>query len=91
MADELARRSREPRSRVQSYSEAEFEQVTAAARRRFRAALQRINDNAGTCSNGGTARSPRAAASGLLGEGLDILARTGDLPRNARKDGQPGK
>ena len=46
VADELARRSKAPRSTVQSYSEAEFDQITAAARRRFRAALQRINDNA---------------------------------------------
>lgn len=41
VADELARRGRKPRSKLQSYSEAEFEQVTAAARRRFRAVLQR--------------------------------------------------
>jgi hypothetical protein len=46
VADALARRSRKPRSKLQSYSEAELEQVTAAARRRFRAALQRINHNA---------------------------------------------
>jgi hypothetical protein len=44
VADALARRSRKPRSKLQSYSETELEQVTAAARRRFRAALQRIND-----------------------------------------------
>ena len=45
-AEELAVRRKVPRSRVQSYSQAEFDQVTTAARRRFRAALQRINDNA---------------------------------------------
>ena len=60
----LARRSRKPRSRTQSYGEAEFDRVRAAARRRFRAALQRINETPFACSNGGTMRSPRAAASG---------------------------
>ena len=73
-----------PRSRVQSYSEAEFDQVTAAARRRFRAALQRINDNAAAPAAMAGRRVRRGQpATGLLGEGLDILARTGDLPRNA--------
>ena len=46
VADELARRYRASRSTVQSYSEAEFDRITAAARRQFRAALRRISENA---------------------------------------------
>jgi hypothetical protein len=64
IADELARRSRKPQSRLQSYSEAELEQV-----RRLPAAGSGPPGSASTttpfaCGNGGTARSPRAAASG---------------------------
>jgi hypothetical protein len=46
VADELAQRRKVVRGSVQSYSGAEFDEVTTAARRMFRAALQRINDNA---------------------------------------------
>ena len=46
VADELARRRKPSRSKVQSYSEAELEKVRKAARRTFRSALQRIGDNA---------------------------------------------
>lgn len=90
VADELARRSRKPRSKLQSYGEAELEQVTAAARRRFRAALQRINDNAVRLLQWRDGALAEDGGEWTAGEGLDILARTGDLPRNARKDGQPG-
>jgi hypothetical protein len=90
VADELARRSRKPRSKLQSYSEAELEQVTAAARRRFRPALQRINDNTVRLRQWRDGALAEDGGEWTAGEGLDILARTGDLPRNARKDGQPG-
>jgi hypothetical protein len=90
VADELARRGRKPRSQVQSYGEAEFQQVTAAARRRFRAARQRINDNAVRLRQWRDGAIAEGSGEWTAGEGLDILSRTGDLPRNARKDGQPG-
>jgi len=90
VADELARRSKKPRSRTQSYSEAEFDRITAAARRRFRAALQRINENARHLRHWRDGAFAEGSGEWTAGEGLDILARTGDLPRNARKDGQPG-
>ena len=89
VADELARRSRKPRSRTQFYSEAEFDRVTAAARRRFRAAWQRINDNALRLQQWRDGALAEGSGEWIAGEGLDILARTGDLPRYARKDGQP--
>lgn len=47
VADELARRIPNPRPSGQSYDEAERERVMLAARRQFRAALQRIRENAG--------------------------------------------
>jgi len=90
VADELARRSRKPRSRTQSYGEAELDRVTIAARRRFRAALQRINENAVRLQQWRNGALTEGSGEWIAGEGLDILARTGDLPRHARKDGQPG-
>jgi hypothetical protein len=90
VADELARRSTAPRSRTQSYSEADFDLVTAAARRRFRGALQRINENARHLQKWRDGAFTEGSAEWIAGEGLDILARTGDMPRYVRKDGRPG-
>jgi hypothetical protein len=64
VADELARRYRASRGTVQSYSEAEFDRITATARRQFRAAWRRIGENPPTCSAGERADSPRAAPTG---------------------------
>ena len=44
-----------------------------------------------TCSGGGKGRSPRAARDWTVGEGLDILARTGDLPRYTRATGSTSR
>jgi len=90
VADELARRSKAPRSRTQSYPEADFDLVTAAARRRFRAALQRINENARHLQQWRDGMFAEGSAEWIAGEGLDILSATGDLPRYVRKDGRPG-
>ena len=68
---------------VQSYSEAEFDRVTTAARRTFRAALQRINDNARHLQRWRDGVLTEDSSDWVIGEGLDILARTGDLPRYA--------
>ena len=88
VADELGRRFRSPRSKVQSYSEAEFDQFATAARRRFRAALQRINENARHLQQWRDGAFAEGSNDWVLGEGLDILARTGDLPRHVRRDGK---
>jgi hypothetical protein len=71
----------------QSYGEADFSQVTAAARRRFRAARQRIGDNALRLRQWRAGAFAEGSADWVAGEGLDILARTGDLPKYVRKDG----
>jgi hypothetical protein len=88
VADELARRYRAPRSRIQSYSEAEFDLITAAARRQFRAAWLRINHNAAHLRRWQEGAFSEGSPDWLIGEGLDILARTGDLPRYADKSGR---
>jgi hypothetical protein len=81
VADELARRRKLPPSKVQSYTEAEFDQFTAAARRRFRAALRRVSDNALHLQRWREGAFAEGTRDWALGEGLDVLARTGDLPR----------
>ena len=88
VADELARRRKVHRSHVQSYTEAEFGRVTAAARRTFRAALQRINDNAQHLQRWRDGVLAEDSKDWVIGEGLDILARTGDMPRYANKNGK---
>ena len=82
VADELARRRKLPPSKVQSYTEAEFDQFTAAARRRFRAALRRVSDNAAHLQRWREGAFAEGTRDWALGEGLDVLARTGDLPRS---------
>jgi hypothetical protein len=81
VADELARRRKAVQGSVQSYGETEFQQVTTAARRTFRAALQRINDNARHLQRWRDGTFPEESRDWVIGEGLDIMARTGDLPR----------
>ena len=61
--------------------------MTTAARRRFRTALQRINDNALHLRRWWDGAFAEGSRDWVVGEGLDILARTGDLPRYACKDG----
>lgn len=81
IADELARRLQQPQSKIQSYGEAEFEKIVVAARRMFRAARLRINENADHLDRWRRAEFIKGTPEWLLGEGLDHLARAGDLPR----------
>ncbi|MGP3941885.1 hypothetical protein [Streptomyces sp. 6N106] len=86
-ADELARRITKPKSKVQSYPEAEFDQVKTAARRMFRAARLRIEENAGHLKRWRAGEIPEGSREWKLGEALDLLARTGDLPEYTDKNG----
>lgn len=79
VADELSRRTPKPKSAVQSFSEAEFEQITSVAKRTFRAALSRIDDNARHLHRWREGEFARGSDDWALGEGLDLLARTGSL------------
>ncbi|NUL03311.1 hypothetical protein HRW07_08665 [Streptomyces lunaelactis] len=88
VAEELARLMRKPKSRTQSYPETEFDQIKTAARRQFRAALLRIEDNAGQLERWREGAFADGSQEWLLGEALDVLARTGDVPRYPTTDGQ---
>jgi hypothetical protein len=88
VADELVRRVKKPKGTVQSYSEAEFDRITMAARRTFRAALLRINENALHLQRWREGALAEGSHDWVVGEGLDILARTGDLPKYTEKSGK---
>ncbi|MGW9026741.1 hypothetical protein ACWGQ5_21645 [Streptomyces sp. NPDC055722] len=87
VADELVRRMTKPKSRVQSYPEAEFDEVKTAARRMFRAALLRIEENAAHLERWRAGEIPAGSRDWKVGEALDLLARTGDLAYYIDKNG----
>ncbi|WP_051834101.1 hypothetical protein [Streptomyces sp. NRRL S-646] len=79
VADELVRRIAKPKSRVQSYPETEFDDIKTAARRMFRTALLRIEENAAHLERWRAGEIPAGSRDWKIGEALDLLARTGDL------------
>ncbi|NEC22568.1 hypothetical protein [Streptomyces parvus] len=85
VADALARRVSRPKSQRQSYSEAEFDRIKTAARRMFRAALLRIEDNARHLERWRRGDFPEGGPDWVLGEALEHIARTGDVPRYTGK------
>ena len=87
-AEELARRFPKPKSGTQSYSEAEFDQIKVAARRMFRSALLRIDENAQHLARWRAGEVAKGCREWRIGEALDIIARTGDLPFYTDKNGK---
>lgn len=81
VAEELARRVPTlPRQRM-SYAATELDQIRLEARRTFRSALLRIEENAAYLERWRAGAIAPGDRDWRHGEGLDILARTGDLPR----------
>jgi len=78
-----------PASKVQSYTQADFDQVKLTAQRDFRGALQRIRRNAAHLQQWQAGAFAPNSREYVIGEALDFLATTGDLPRhpNPVKDG----
>ncbi|GAB7186780.1 hypothetical protein ATKI12_6611 [Kitasatospora sp. Ki12] len=81
VAEELARRVGVLRAQGEgSYSGQEFQRVKTAARRTFRAALLRIEENARLLERWRCGAIAPGGAEWLAGEALDALARTGFPP-----------
>jgi hypothetical protein len=78
VAEALARRVQRPRSRTQSYSEAEFDRIRVAAQRTFRSAVVRIEHNGRHLERWRAGEFSAGSSAWTLGEALDVLARTGD-------------
>jgi hypothetical protein len=87
VADELARYYKRSGSTIQSYTGTEFDRVTVTARRQFRAALLRIRENSVYLQKWREGAFAVGSRDWVIGDGLDILARTGDLPRYDDKNG----
>ncbi|MEV7480412.1 hypothetical protein [Streptomyces halstedii] len=90
VAEELARRIPKPKPSKQSYEESERDRVVLAAQRQFRSAWMRISENTRLLNQwqaGGIVESSRE---GRLGEVLEHLSRTGDVPRTLLPSGQSG-
>ncbi|UQI49841.1 hypothetical protein M1P56_35725 (plasmid) [Streptomyces sp. HU2014] len=84
----MARRLLEPKVQERAFEPDEFRRIKTAARRTFRSALLRIRENTELLNawhNGDFAPESRKWA---IGEALDLLARTGDLPRRFGPDGK---
>lgn len=89
VADALARAVPAHKSTRQSYTAAEFELIKLEARRMFRAALLRIEDNARQLERFRAGEFTPGSREAVVGEALELIARDGDLPRIEGPSGQP--
>ncbi|MFI1522810.1 hypothetical protein [Kitasatospora cineracea] len=80
VAEELARRVVVRPTVRKSYTGEEFGRIRTAARRTFRSALLRIEDNARHLGRWRCGELAVGSAEWTLGEALDVLARTGYMP-----------
>jgi hypothetical protein len=86
VADELARRIHQPKSRVQSYETTELDRINEVARQIFRQALTRIERNARHLERWTGGEFDENSSDWLLGEALAVLARDGSMPEYRSKD-----
>ncbi|MFD8440474.1 hypothetical protein ACFV2I_36160 [Streptomyces microflavus] len=70
-----------------AYRPEEFRAIRSAARRTFRPALLRIRENSQCLEEWRAGVVSAGTAQWLLGEALDVLARTGDVPQKPLKNG----
>ncbi|XUZ24613.1 hypothetical protein ACQVDT_06410 [Streptomyces sp. RMIT01] len=89
VAEELLRRFPAAKPSKQSYEDDERKRVVLAAQRQFRAAWLRIEENARLLRAWRAGELEEGSRDGRLGEVLDHLARTGDVPRTILPSGQP--
>ncbi|MGW1564369.1 hypothetical protein ACWCQ1_49230 [Streptomyces sp. NPDC002144] len=66
--------------REQAYGPEEFKAIRVAARRTFRSALLRIRENTDRLAAWRAGTMEPGSREWLVGEALDVLARTGDVP-----------
>ncbi|MFE9501288.1 hypothetical protein ACFYO6_02055 [Streptomyces anthocyanicus] len=84
----MARRLPEPKVQERAFDPDEFRQIKAAARRTFRSALLRIRENTEYLNAWRNGEFVRGSKEWEFGEALDLLARTGDLPRRTSANGR---
>ncbi|WP_349636913.1 hypothetical protein [Streptomyces mirabilis] len=84
VAEELACRVPKPTPSKQSYDEPDRERVVLAAQRQFRAARLRIRENTELLERWRSGQLSADSREWHLGQILDHLARTGDVPRTVQ-------
>ncbi|WP_405944105.1 hypothetical protein [Streptomyces sp. NBC_00932] len=89
VTEELLRRFPAAKPSKQSYEDDERKHVVLAAQRQFRAARLRIEENTRLLRVWRAGELEEGSRNGRLGEVLDHLARTGDVPRTILPSGQP--
>ncbi|MCX4789697.1 hypothetical protein OG369_39870 [Streptomyces sp. NBC_01221] len=89
VADALARSVPAHKSTRQSYTTAEFGRIKLEARRMFRSALLRIEDNARHLERFRAGEFKPGSKQWVVGEALELIARDGGLPRIPGPSGQP--
>ncbi|MEU1378060.1 hypothetical protein ABZ442_31065 [Streptomyces triculaminicus] len=88
VAEEVARRIPKPTPSKQSYEESERDRVVLAAQRQFRSAWMRICENTRLLNRWRAGGVVEGTREWMIGEILDYLARTGDVPRTVHPGGK---
>jgi hypothetical protein len=88
VAEELARRVPRGKPSKQSFEDGERERVRLAAQRQFRSAWMRIGENTRLLEQWRDGGVPTGSRDWRIGQVLDHLARTGDVPRTIMPSGQ---
>ncbi|MFD7087856.1 hypothetical protein ACFV94_08550 [Streptomyces sp. NPDC059896] len=83
----MAQRVPHPETKEIAYSEEEFAQIRAAAARKFRTALHRIRSNMAHLADWRAGKFEENTTPWLVGEALDHLIRTGEIPSRSASDG----
>ncbi|MFE9256563.1 hypothetical protein [Streptomyces sp. NPDC006879] len=89
VTEELLRRFPAAKPSKQSYEDDERRRVVLAAQRQFRVARLRIEENTRLLSAWRAGELEEGSEDWRLGEVLEHLARTGDVPRRILPSGQP--
>ncbi|MFJ5784560.1 hypothetical protein [Streptomyces hydrogenans] len=84
----MARRLPEPKVQERAFEPHEFRRIKTEARRTFRSALLRIRENTEYLNAWRNGEFVRGGEEWEVGEALDLLARTGDLPRRTSATGR---
>ncbi|MFD0448636.1 hypothetical protein ACFQ10_49840 [Streptomyces indonesiensis] len=90
VVEELAKRIPMPSPSKKSFTQTELKRVLPAAQQQFRAARLRIQENTRLPEAWRADLLPGGSREGKLGEVLDHLARTRDVPRTRHPGGQTG-
>ncbi|CAM5310199.1 hypothetical protein [Streptomyces abikoensis] len=88
VAEAMARRLPKPQVKESAYATGDFDQIKVAARRTFRSAHLRIQENMKHLERWKDGEFEKGSRDWLIGEALECLARTGHVPCYSRPGNQ---